>query len=391
MGFLYGGARSRLIAGRSTRTDGGKARMKVGLVIYGPLATTSGGYLYDRMLVEHLRSRGEQVEVISLESVSLWRGLVGGPSYDLSSEYDVLLQDELCHPSLLRFNRRAHQQPIVSIVHNLHADLSGWASPLYRPFERLYLGSVDAFIFNSEATRTSVTKLVGSDRPELVATPGGDRLGQMTEDAITARAFQRGPLRLIFLGNVVRSKGLGTILEALGSFREGSFRLDVVGSYDVEPRYATAMRRRAGRFGSSVQFHGILDGTALSRILSQAHALVLPSNYEGFGIAYLEGMAHGLVAVGTTAGAVPDLVSDGVDGFLIHPRDSRELRDRLLRLAYDRRLVCRMGISALEKYRSMPAWKTSMERIRRFLLSLSRPARGSHAERQGQSARQDRS
>ncbi|MFN2119976.1 MAG: glycosyltransferase family 4 protein, partial [Anaerolineales bacterium] len=196
-------------------------------------------------------------------------------------------------------------------------------------------------------------------------------LGEMTERAVRARAGQTGPLRLVFLANVVRGKGLDILLEALKNVSVEAFHLDVIGSGEVEPAYAALMRRLALRFGSSVQFHGVLDGAGLSRILRQSHALVVPSYHEGFGIAYLEGMAHGLAALGTTAGAIPELVSDGVEGFLIEPGDARELGDRIYQLVNDRRLVARMGVSALKKYKSQPTWKTSMERIRRFLLSIS--------------------
>jgi len=345
--------------------------MKVTLVIYGSLATMSGGYLYDRMLVEHLRSCGDQVDVVSLKPARYLGSLVRAPFLQISTECDVLLQDELCHPSLLWFNRRTHRRPIVSIVHNLRADLGGPGRFLYRFIERRYLGAVDAFVFNSEATRVSVRKLVVSDRPELVAVPGGDRLGDMTEAAVEARAIQAGPLRLVFLANVIPGKGLDVLLAALESLPAEDFRLDVVGSCDVEHRYADHVRRKASRLGSSVQFHGVLDGAALSSILRQGQVLALPSYYEGFGIAYLEGMAHGLVAVGSAVGAVPALVSHGVNGFLIEPGDVQRLRNRLDQLIHDRDLLARMGVSALKKYRLQPAWQTSMERIRHFLVALS--------------------
>jgi glycosyltransferase involved in cell wall biosynthesis len=360
--------------------------MKFGLMIYGSLTTTSGGYLYDRMLVDHLRSNGEDVEVVSLQPAGYLRSLATAPSLQAAPECDVLLQDELCHPSLLCFNRRVHRQPIASIVHNLRADLRSPGRAIYRVFERQYLGSVDAYVFNSEATRSSVMRLVASNRPQLVAVPGGDRLGEMTEAKVRARALQLGPLRLVFLANVLPGKGLDIVLGALRSLGESDFRLDIVGSCDVDPGYARAMKRRALAFGSSVQFHGIVDGEALSALLTHAHALVLPSYHEGFGIAYLEGMAHGLVAVGTTAGAIHQLVSDGVDGFLIQPGDVPGLRKRIRQLADDRRLLAMMGVAALQKYRVQPTWKASMERLRDFLLFLagSGPGSGAQHDRQGE-------
>ena len=97
--------------------------MKIGLVIYGSLDTLSGGYLYDRKLVDYLRSQGDTVEVISLP----WRNYAAhltdnfhfqaSISNVIASEakqsptqqkFDILIQDELNHPSLIFANQGKH-------------------------------------------------------------------------------------------------------------------------------------------------------------------------------------------------------------------------------------------------------------------------------------------
>ena len=72
---------------------------------------------------------------------------------------------------------------------------------------------------------------------------------------------------------------------------------------------------------SFVFLHGSLNNQPLIKKLKNAHVLVVPSSYEGFGIVYLEGMGFGLPAIGTTAGAAGEVIRDGVDGFLIQPGD----------------------------------------------------------------------
>ena len=94
---------------------------------------------------------------------------------------------------------------------------------------------------------------------------------------------------------------------------------------------------------SKVFFHGPLDNEELIEKLKSAHVLVVPSSYEGFGIVYLEGMAFGLPAIGTTAGAASEIINDGENGYLVPPDDDRMLAERLSRLAKDRDLLARMS------------------------------------------------
>jgi glycosyltransferase involved in cell wall biosynthesis len=148
-------------------------------------------------------------------------------------------------------------------------------------------------------------------------------------------------------------------------------RLDIVGSLTVNPLYAQEMKQQVIAHGlqSKVFFHGILDDEALAGILRQAHVLVIPSFYEGFGIAYLEGMAFGLPAIGTRAGAIPQLVIDKENGFLINPGDSEALTKCLQALRVDQELLIRLSMNALRYFQSQPTWAQAMESIRNFLLS----------------------
>ena len=83
-------------------------------------------------------------------------------------------------------------------------------------------------------------------------------------------------------------------------------------------------------------------------------ALVLPSANEGTPVSAIEALAGGRPVVATRVGGVPDVVRDGVDGFLVEPRDVDALADRLVRLAGDPALARQMGEAGrdwvLERY-----------------------------------------
>jgi glycosyltransferase involved in cell wall biosynthesis len=343
--------------------------MKIGLVIYGSLNIISGGYLFDRMLVDHLRTQGDVVDVISLPLGNYAGHLLNNLIFRLPQHYELILEDELSHASLLRCNGERHASPIVSIVHNLHSSerRSEWKSRLYRKIERSYLDSVDGFIFNSEVSRRAVESLSPNAKPHVIAPPGGDRFGEITPEEISRRALGGGPLRLLFLANVTAGKGLEIALDALALLPKNEYVLDVVGSCSVESNYSSRMRRKAHALWLPVRFWNVLEGEALVKRLKQAQLMVLPSFYEGFGISFLEGMAHGLPAIGTTAGAIPDLVVEGENGYLIRPGDSNHLARHLSRLRADRALLARLGICALRSFRRRPTWRQSTGLIRKFL------------------------
>ncbi len=345
--------------------------MKIGLLIYGSLDTLSGGYLYDRKLVASLREQGDDVQIISLP----WRNYVAHLSdnlrFGLPLGLDILIQDELNHPSLLAANRHK-PYPVVSLVHHLRCSeqRAGWQNAFYQQVERRYLQSVDGFIFNSQTTRQVVHALNGEKKPEMVAYPPTDRFGAaLPADFVRQRAAKSTPLRIVFLGNVIPRKGLHTLLEALRRLR-GAVHLDVIGSLTSDLSYAKAMQSLAATVNgpqSTVSFHGPLDNLPLVEKLKSAHVLAVPSSYEGFGIVYLEGMAFGLPAIGTTAGAAGEIIRDGETGFLVAPDDAATLAARLDVLSADRARLARMGLAALQRYQRQPAWSQTAGEIRQFL------------------------
>jgi len=349
--------------------------VKLGFVIYGSLDTLSGGYLYDRKLVEFLRAQGDTVEIISLPWRNYVAHLTDNLHFRLPPDLDLLIQDELNHPSLLSANSRPRRYPIISLVHHLRSSEQrpAWQNWFYRVVEKRYLNSVDGFIFNSQTTKRVVNKLVESNKPGIVAYPPTDRFGQgITEAEIKARAQEPGPLRILFLGNVIQRKGLHTLLEAVSS-QPLAFSLDVVGGLTAEPGYASAMQEKATGHGlqSSVHFHGPLDNQPLIEKLKSAQVLVVPSSYEGFGIVYLEGMAFGLPAIGTNAGGAAEIISDGENGYLVPSDEPIILAERLSALANDREWLVRMSIKALDRYRQQPGWEETAGKIRAFLAEQS--------------------
>lgn len=359
--------------------------MRLGLLIYGSLDIISGGFLYDRRLVEYLRRQGDQVEVISLPWPGYFRGLLDNLSSPLwprlrDGAFDLLLQDELAHPSLFRLNRRLRARvsyPIVAIVHHLRSREArpAWQNRGYCWVERAYLASVDGFVCVSRTTRRDVETLVGCSRPAVVATPGRDGLpGTLTREQITARAGAPGPCRIIFAGNLIPRKELHTLLAALARLPEDDWRLTVAGSLAADPDYVSAIRRQieALGLGPRVTLLGTLSPEALAAQLAAGHLLAVPSSYEGFGIVYLEAMRFGVPAIASTAGAAWEIITPGANGFLVPPGDAGALARCLGSLLRDRERLLDMSLAAYESAAAHPTWEESGARVRDFLATFPR-------------------
>jgi glycosyltransferase involved in cell wall biosynthesis len=367
--------------------------MRIGFIIYGSLDTLTGGYLYDRIVVQGLAQLGHEVEVISLTGGSYLHRLGLGFSPGLYSRlltgrYDILIQDELCHPSLFLVNERLRRQAgpiLVALVHHVlcNEPRRRWHNMLLAVAERRYLASVDGFILNSETTQRTVAALVKNDRPQVIAYPAGNRFGTpLSVEIIDERAHRPGPLELLFLGNVIPRKGLLPLLKALAGADRDIWRLSVAGGLDFDPAYAAETRQLARQLDLSeaVRFLGPLQDKELVEILSTSHIFCMPYAYEGFGIAILEAMAFGLPAIGCLSGAAVETISHGRNGFLLAPGDLAGLEPLLAKLHRDRDGLQRLGLAARATYLSSPGWQDGVAAIDGFLRQikgLPRPGQGS--------------
>ncbi|WP_224269434.1 glycosyltransferase family 4 protein [Haloprofundus salinisoli] len=359
--------------------------MRVGILVYGDLDERSGGFLYDRRVVEHLRERGDDVVVFSLPERGYLRSTADNldgslPRRIRAADLDVLLQDELCHPSLAWLNRRLGvDAPVVAVVHHIRAAeaRSVWRNALVRRLERAYLRSVDAFVCNSETTRRAVSTLVGGDAagttaPSVVAYPAGDRFGTTVSAARVRERARDGPLRVVCVGNVTRRKNLETLLAGLARIRR-PWELVVVGSLAVDAEYVAELRSAVDRLrlDGRVRFAGRLDDAALAALYERSHLFAMPSTHEGFGIAYVEAMGFGLPVVASAAGGASELVADRTNGYLVDPADPTEVTDAVAPLCRNRKRLARMGVAALATYEAHPTWAETGARVGSFLDSLA--------------------
>jgi glycosyltransferase involved in cell wall biosynthesis len=206
-----------------------------------------------------------------------------------------------------------------------------------------------------------------------VMRPGRDHIApNITTEEIRMKASQSNTLRLLFIGNLIRRKGLHSLLTALAHQPLEHWQLTVVGDARIDKTYTRELIRQTRRLGleNRVHFKGFLTSDALADELRSAHLLVIPSEYEGYGIAYLEAMGYGVVPIASTAGGAGEMIKHGENGYLVDPGDSESLAALLHTLSINRVKLQQLATAARGTYEGHKTWAEGAEGVRQFLKNI---------------------
>ena len=174
-------------------------------------------------------------------------------------------------------------------------------------------------------------------------------------------------VRLLYLSNLIQSKGYAHVLQAAALLRQESalrFELVFAGRFmrsaddDVALSSADAERRLLARIeaeglGGMVRYAGAVSGDAKWRLLEASDILLLPTNYrhEGQPVSIIEAMAHGCVVIATDYRAIPDMVVDGATGVLVEYGQPRQIACAVRHIAADAERYTAMSQAAVRRYR----------------------------------------
>jgi glycogen(starch) synthase len=159
--------------------------------------------------------------------------------------------------------------------------------------------------------------------------------------SLTRPASMEGRRWIVYVGRLVREKGVRELLEAYRRLPVDTARLLIVG----DGRDRAALEVAADRLGAAdrVRFVGAVPHSDVRPYVEHADVLVLPSWYEERGRVLLEAMAAGTPVVATRTGGIPATVRDGENGLLVPPRDVGALSAAIARVLDDAELAGSMG------------------------------------------------
>ena len=172
--------------------------------------------------------------------------------------------------------------------------------------------------------------------PDAVVVYNGVDLQQFSPTPPHLADFSTGGLQCVIAGHIKRDKGVHTVIEALALLRQrpgyDRITLDVVGSGVVDYVDYLQARVTALSLEDCVHFRSAVPRVQMPAILAQYNTLILPSEYdEPLARSMQEGMAIGLLVVGTTTGGSGELLVDGETGLVFAPGDPESLAGQLAR------------------------------------------------------------
>ncbi len=339
----------------------------VTLIIPGPLDTLTGGYIYDRRLLEELRLRGLDVDVVCLSGSWPFPGSgalqAAGAALAALDDDALVIIDGLAYGAFdEEVHAHARRLRVIALCHHPLALESGLDPRQQRHLmmsETRGLHLARAVIVTSEHTRQTLLEhfALAADRI-LVARPG-------TDPQTFSRCDGRPP-RLLTLASLTRRKGHDILIEALARLENLPWQARFVGGADFDRAWSDDLRRRVDRLQLQARIHfvGTVDDTR--REFENADVFVLPSRYEGYGMVFAEALAAGLPVVAARTGAVPDVVPEAA-GLLVPAEDIGSLGTALHSLLTCGNLRRRLQAGARQAASELPTWADSADRVARLI------------------------
>lgn len=344
---------------------------EVWFAIPGELSTPTGGYKYDRRVIEELRALGWNVHHLALPgdfpspseaSVAATERALAETPVNAAILFDGLALGALPAAILDRVPRR-----YIALVHHPLAYETGIAperAAVLHAMEREVLTRTPRVVVTSSTTADFLSQDFGVARRRItVAEPG-------TEPAPRARGSKEP--RLLGVGSITPRKGFDTLVSALSSLADLTWQCRIAGSFDRDFATAGKLRRQIAdaKLENRVHLLGTLTDQELSDEYDRATLFVLPSHFEGYGMAFTEALARGLPVVACEGGAVTTTVPAAA-GVFVQPGDAKALAEKLRWLLGHPAEITKRADAAWAHASALPRWQDAARKIAAVLQDVS--------------------
>jgi glycosyltransferase involved in cell wall biosynthesis len=341
-------------------------------VIPGNLHSRTGGYIYDRHIVDGLRAMQWNIEVRALdESFPTPTMSAVAHAADVLASLPagtITVVDGLAFGAIPEIVERLRSRlRLVALVHlPLAADIGidKDTATRFALAERRALAAASLVVVTGRATLPLLADYDVSPSRVVVIEPG-------TDPAPIARGSSGPRRQLLSVATLNPGKGHSDLLSALAAVPSRDWQLTCAGSVTRHPPTVVRIRALIQELGlkDHVSLVGELDAGALEECYDRSDVFVLATLRETYGMAVAEALAHGLPVVSTSTGAIPDLV--GTDaGLLVTPGNVPALTEALSRIIDDADLRARLAAGARHMRASLPRWDDTIARMASALESI---------------------
>ena len=341
-------------------------------IVPGPIDQVTGGYIFDRRLVEAFRASGREVRVIELPGqfplADEQARLSASDSLAALPDRALVVIDGLALPAFDEaLAAHGSRLRVVGFVHHplsLETGLDDVARDRMAAIEARLWSMLAGIVCPSRDSADAVAR-AGIPRTRIEVTPPGTDVSSIIGARLSVGEGRvlgdESPVRLLAVGTLVPRKAHALLLEALAELPSSlDWRLDCIGS--LERSVATVEQVRAlirdRNLGGRVTLHGEVIESVRDQAYALADIFVLPSYHEGYGMVFAEAMAWGLPIIATTGGAIPETVPAEA-GRLVTPGDRSALVAALSELISEKALRARMSSAARVAARSLPDWRVA--------------------------------
>jgi glycosyltransferase involved in cell wall biosynthesis len=342
------------------------------IAVPGDLATATGGFGYDRRIIAELAALGWKIQVLDLGSgfprpTAQMRAAASTRLAALSRQCPIII-DGLAFgvlPETAKMLRESHR--LVALVHHplaLETGLSADESAHLRASEQAALTCARHVVATSATTMRILAEVFHVPLERLsVVEPGTDKAAAQSRK-------REGVVALLSVGAVVPRKGYDVLVTALAKIEHLPWRLVIVGDCTRSAIDTQLLRAEIARLGLAerIILRGVVTADELASLYACSDLFVLPSRFEGYGMAFTEAIAHGLPVVGTKVGAIAQTVPDNA-GVLVPADDADALASALRRLI--EKPEQRERLAAGARAAVFPSWREQGARFARVLERLA--------------------
>src|SRR6266498_5434544 len=259
--------------------------------------------------------------------------------------------------------------PLISTIHATEIGRGGSLDGEYRrkvrEIERLLVEQSDGIICCSNYMLDHIQHELSAANAKIHVIPNGvevDRFKNNGGPQLFSAEVSEDRKIILYVGRIVREKGIFTLLEALDELRTRGkdVSLVFVGEGPLKEDLAKEVLRR--RLSDRVKITGFVDQEKLVSLYNSCDAFVLPSHYEPFGMVVLEAMASRVPVVVSDVGGLSEIVEDGVTGVKVPASDSRALAEGILRVLEGRELSAQLKENAYRMVQERYRWDIIAEK-----------------------------